>query len=58
MSRQNTAAVVTAILTMSIWFSLPVSRKVQSPLAHFTAAAVISFPIYRLLCNGLTGRRP
>jgi hypothetical protein len=56
MSR-NTAAVITAILTMAIWFSMPISRKVHSPLAHATAAAVISFPIYRLLCNGLNGRR-
>jgi hypothetical protein len=42
---------------MAIWLSVPLSRKLQSPLAHFTAAGVISFPIYSLLCNGLDGRR-
>jgi hypothetical protein len=48
MSR-NTAAIVTAILTAGIWFSCPAATKVQSPWAVGLAAALIGWPIYRLL---------
>jgi hypothetical protein len=49
MSRQNLAAVVTAILTAGIWFSCPAATKVHSPWAVGTASFLIAYPIYRLL---------
>jgi hypothetical protein len=52
MSRRNMAAVVTAILTMCIWFSCPAAGKIQSPWAVGVAAFLIGFPIYRLLHKG------
>jgi hypothetical protein len=52
MSRRNSAAVVTAILTAGIWFSWPAAKKVHSPWAVGAAAFLIAYPIYRLAYKG------
>lgn len=46
---KNTAAIVTAILTVFIWFRCPVASKIHSPLVHGLAGCLIASPIYRLL---------
>jgi hypothetical protein len=48
MSRRNTAAIFTAIVTAGIWFSCPAATKIQSPWAVGVAAFLIAWPIYRL----------